>query len=108
MKGRIIGIEPVDYASKKTGEQVKGVRLIIACKSQNVFGETAKEEFIKAESPIYKEYLEKPLGNDLDSLIGAEVMIDYEINKRGNFTFTDIVDFSLTIPKADKGKKETA
>lgn len=34
MKGRIIGIEPVDYASKKTGEQVKGVRLIIACKSQ--------------------------------------------------------------------------
>lgn len=107
MKGRIIGIEPVDYASKKTGEQVKGVRLIIACKSQNVFGETAKEEFIKVEFPIYKEYLEKPLGNDLDSLIGAEVMIDYDINKRGNFTFTDIVDFSLSIPTT-KSKKETA
>jgi len=106
MKGKIIGIEPTDYVSKKTGEAVKGVRLIITCKSQNVFGVTAKEEFIKADSPIYKQHLEKILNDDIDSLIGADVMIDYEVNKRGNFTFTDIVDFDITLPKA--AKKETA
>lgn len=102
MKGNIIGIEPTDYVSKKTGEAVKGVRLIITCKSQNVFGLTAKEEFIKADSPIYKQHLENLLNNDIDSLIGADVMIDYEVNKRGNFTFTDIVDFEITIPKVKK------
>ena len=102
MKGNIIGIEPTDYVSKKTGESVKGVRLIITCKSQNVFGLTAKEEFIKADSPIYKQHLENLLNNDIDSLIGADVMIDYEVNKRGNFTFTDIVDFEITLPKVKK------
>lgn len=102
MKGNIIGIEPTDYVSKKTGEAVKGVRLIITCKSQNVFGLTAKEEFIKADSLIYKQHLENLLNNDIDSLIGADVMIDYEVNKRGNFTFTDIVDFEITFPKVKK------
>lgn len=102
MKGNIIGIEPTDYVSKKTGEVVKGVRLIITCKSQNVFGLTAKEEFIKADSPIYKQHLENLLNNDIDSLIGADVMIDYEVNKRGSFTFTDIVDFEVTLPKVKK------
>lgn len=102
MKGIIIGIEPTDYVSKKTGEVVKGVRLIITCKSQNVFGLTAKEEFIKADSPIYKQHLENLLNTDIDSLIGADVMIDYEVDKRGSFTFTDIVDFEVTLPKVKK------
>lgn len=101
MKGTIIGFEPVDYVKKDTGEQRKGIRLIITCRSSDVIGLTAKEEFIKAESSWYKQLIAPFLATDMERLINASVYIDYQIIQRGNYTFADIVDMEIT-PKAEK------
>lgn len=95
MKGKIIGFESVDYKKKDTGAPVKGVRLIITCRSKKVVGFTAKEEFIGFTNPFYGEILPY-LADDVNALLGAEVFIDYFTEERGGRTFTDIVDFQIT------------
>lgn len=106
MKGTIIGFEPVDYVKKGTDERVKGVHLIIKCRSNDVIGFTAKEEFVKAESPWYK-LLAPYLANDMDGLLEASVYIDYQVTQRGSYTFTDIVDMEITpAPKPEEPKPD--
>ena len=104
MKGTIIGFEPVDYKKKDSDERQKGIRLIITCRSNDVIGLTAKEEFIKADSPFYRQDILPYLANDIDSLINASIYIDYNILRRGNFTFTDIADLEIT-PAAKPNQK---
>lgn len=96
MRGTIIGFEPVDYKKKDTEERQKGIRLIITCRSNDVIGLTAKEEFIKADSPFYRDQIASYLATDMDALVNASIYIDYNIVKRGNYTFTDIVDMEIT------------
>ncbi len=98
MRGIIKGIQPVDYWSEKKQEQIKGLNLNFDYKSKDWFGFASKTEFIKADSPIFVEQL-KPYMSDLDKLQGAEIMIDYMSEKRGNYTFTDIVGFELSVKK---------
>lgn len=95
MKGKIVGFNTLDYVSKKTNQEVKGVTLYLTVKSSDVIGDKVKEEFIKADSSVYK-VLAPYLSGDLDSLLNADVTIDYNVEKRGNFTFTDICELEIT------------
>lgn len=104
MRGTIIGFEPVDYVKKDTQQPVKGIQLIITCKSNDVIGLTAKKEFIKAESSFYKELIAPYLASDMEKLVNAAVYIDYNTEKRGSYTFTDIVDMEI-IPASEAKKK---
>lgn len=98
MKGTIVGVEPVNYTSKKDGKQVSGARLFMTVKSADVIGSKVAEEFLKEGSSIYKPLL-KYLSGDVDELIGAGVVIDYNVTERGSYTYKEICDLEI-IPKA--------
>lgn len=100
MRGIITGFQPVDYVKKDTKQPVKGVTLALTYKSSEFFGEAVKEEYISETSPFYKE-LSPYLSNDIDSLIGAKIFIDYNTVKRGNYTISEIV--GLEIDPIQKG-----
>ena len=95
MKGKIVGFNTLDYVSKKTNMQVKGVTLYMTVKSSDVIGDKVKEEFIKADSSVYK-VLEPYLSGNIDALVNADVSIDYNVEKRGSLTFTDICELEIT------------
>lgn len=96
MKGTIIGFEPVNYTKRDTGEQVKGITLILTCRSNNVIGLTSKTEYINAKSPFYKEFLPYLNGDkDMEELLNSEIFIDFQPEKRGNYTINEIVDIEL-------------
>lgn len=94
MRGTITGFQPVDYVKKDTKQQVKGVTLALTYKSGDFIGEAVKEEYISDTSPFYKE-LAPFLSDDIDSLIGAKIFIDYNTVKRGNYTFSEIVGLEI-------------
>lgn len=111
MKGIIVGYEPVDYISKKTGEPVKGGTIYMNCKSGDVFGFVNKEEFISESSAIFKRVISPVLEKFYDEssdIYGATVIIDYDVTKRGNSTFTSISDMQILIPEASKAEKKGA
>lgn len=104
MKGILIGYEPVDYVSKKTGEPVKGCNIHFNCKSKDAFGNVGKSEYFAESSPIYKRVIMPLLGmlaDESSPVYGGTIEIDYEVTRKGNLTFTDVVDMSIT-PKAGK------
>lgn len=107
MKGILVGFEPVDYVSKKTGKQVEGCTLYLNCKSQEAFGYVCKEEFVSKSSPLYKRSIEpvlEKLCDESSDIYGATVIIDYDVTKRGNSTFTDITE--MTFEVAEKAAKK--
>lgn len=95
MRGIIKGFQTVDYTKKDTGEHVRGVTLALTYKSNKFYGEAVKEEFINSSSPFYPE-ISRFLSHDVDSFIGAEIFIDIVTEKRGSYTFSDIVDLQIT------------
>lgn len=107
MKGIIVGFEPVDYTSKKTGDPVKGATLYMNCKSGDAFGYVNKDEFISQSSPIYNRVIAPLLEKFYDEssdVYGATIIIDYDVTKRGNNTFTSISDMQI-IPCEPEKKK---
>lgn len=104
MRGTIIGFSPIDYVKKDTQQPVKGIQLVITCKSSDVIGLTSKKEFISANSSFYKELISPYLAADMEKLLNAEVFIDYNTEQRGKYTITNIVDMEIT-PADVKSKK---
>lgn len=108
MKGILKGCQPVDYISKKTNEPVKGITLFFDCKNKDVFGYASKEEFISEASPLYKRLITpliEKLYDETSDVYGAEVAIDYDVQRRNGNTYTSIVDLQI-IPRADNGKSK--
>jgi len=99
MKGNVVGFQTVDYFSEKKQKQVKGVNLVINYNHNDYHGRASKEEFIPADSAFFIRDLLPILNGNADSLIGAEVYIDYLMEKKGQYTFSTIVDFSITPAK---------
>lgn len=86
MKKTIIGVRPVDYISKKTGEPVIGVSLFLTSTSADTFGLVASDIFISASKPCYAASI-KPFEKKINDLLGTECNVDY--NEKGyldNFT----------------------
>lgn len=92
---KIVGVSPVNYVSKKSGEVVEGVQLHLLGTSLDTFGESVSTEFISARIPVYAcltPFSAAPL-----ELVGYSVDIDH--NQRGFLSA-----FRL-IPKSDEVKK---
>lgn len=107
MKGILIGYEPVDYVSKKTGKPVKGCTIYFNCKTKDAFGYVGKSEYIDEASPIYKRSIYPVLEQLVDEssdIYGGTISIDYTVTRRGSATFTDVTDITIT-PKPVEGKK---
>ena len=108
MKGIIVGFEPVDYTSKKTGDPVKGATIYMHCKSGDAFGYVNKDEFISESSPIYKRVIAPLIEKFYDEssdIWGSVIEIDYDVTKRGNNTFTSISDMKIILPEQKPDKK---
>lgn len=100
MKGIFKGFELVDYVSKKTNQPVKGCTLYFDCKSKDAFGYVGKSEFISESSPLYKRVIDplvKKFYDESSDIYGSQIIIDYEVERRGTATFTNIVDLSFVI-----------
>lgn len=101
MKGTVVGFQTLDYVSKKTNQHVKGVTLYLTVPSSDVIGRKVKEEFIKEDSSVFN-VLRPYLDSDIDSLVDADVFIDYAVDKRANMTFADICDLQVFPCKTNK------
>ena len=99
MKGTVVGWSSVDYFSEKKQKQIKGVNMVINYNHIDYHGKASKEEFISADTDIFIKHLSPILNGNADSLTGSEVYIDYQVEKKGNFTFSSIIDFSITPAK---------
>lgn len=67
----IVGYENVNYKSKKTGNQVEGVRIYLHYLSENVFGFGCESIFVKSE---------------LFDGLGIDDTIELSYNKYGNIS----------------------
>ena len=72
MKARVLGIQSVDYVSRRTGQPVKGVTLHVSHKDQQVIGDAVSNVFISDN-----------LGIAGLSNISVGVNVDVEYNSRG-------------------------
>lgn len=72
MKHKVVGIQLIDYVSKKTGNPVKGVTLHTLCKDSQVNGEMASQVFVSDQLGI-EGLLSVPIGST----------VDIEYNNRG-------------------------
>lgn len=78
MKYRVLGVQNVDYVSKRTGNPVKGVTLHCCAKDVQVIGEA-----------VYSVYISDNLG--LPSGIVPGVTVDVEYNNRGHVAGVELV-----------------
>ncbi len=107
MKGIIVGYEPVDYISKKTGEPVKGGTIYFDYKSKNVFGYAHKHVYVAVSSPLYKRVIEPLLEKFYDEssdVYGGTIEVDYDVTTRGTATFADVIDLVIT-PRTAEAEK---
>ncbi len=76
----IVGIETVDYTSKKTGREVKGTKLHLLCpvdeKDETIDGQRVEEVYVSEEIPV------------LGLNVGDSIDISY--NKFGRVTKIEI------------------
>lgn len=95
MKAIIRGVQVVNYIKKATQERVQGVTLFLNTRGADVIGYKNIEEFIPSTSSVYQNSIAPFLGSDINKLIDAEVVADYDITKRGSQTFSRLVDLSF-------------
>lgn len=72
MKMKVLGVQSVDYVSRKTGNPVKGVTLHCAYKDSSVQGDMVEQVFISDSLDI------KDIAN-----VRPGVSVDVEYNRRG-------------------------
>lgn len=90
MNARVLGIQPVNYVSKKTGNPVVGVTLHCAFKDPDVQGESAESVFISDNLNV----------RELVDTIQPGDTIDVVYNRRGYVASVSIVSLHQ-----DGGKK---
>ncbi len=77
MRLTIVGKEIVDYP-KKTGEQVRGVRLYYTCKSdkKGIEGLCAGAEYFSDRYSAYQTALTLPIGGEVDAYYNQRGYLD--------------------------------
>ena len=99
MKVIVRGVKVVDYTSKD-GKAVSGFELQITKKSSEVIGEEVDKIYFSDKSSFFYD-IKKYLETDLDALLGAACIVDYDVSRRGNSTFSSVVGFEV-LPKESK------
>lgn len=72
MKVKVLGIQSVDYTSRKTGNPVKGITLHLAFKDAQVEGDSVSSIFVSDN-----------LGVSCMAEIRPGMMVDVQFNNRG-------------------------
>lgn len=80
MKMKVVGMQSVDYVSRKTGNPVKGVTLYTVYKDNDVHGERTDNVFVSDNLQV------KDIAN-----IKPGMTIDVEFNRRGFISDVAIV-----------------
>ena len=73
MKKTVLGVQKVDYISRKTGEPVKGITLHCSCKDVDVIGDAVESLFVSDRLDCTE---------NLYSILPGQV-VDVEYNRRG-------------------------
>lgn len=62
----LLGIEDLDYVSKKTGKQVKGCNIYVAEQIKNGRGQKCVSFYLSALSDVYYDVHEVPIGSEIE------------------------------------------
>lgn len=62
---KLIGKQNIDYVSKKTNQQVKGVSLHCTTTRSGVEGSAVETVFISEKSDMFKEVVAIPIGSEI-------------------------------------------
>lgn len=80
MVGTIIGVKPVDFTVRDTGEVIQGNRLYVIAEDIDCFGKSCSDIWVGSGTP-----LEKKLKNELsdpEKLLGMEVEFSFKANSK--------------------------
>ncbi len=81
MKMTVLGLEKVDYTSKKTGEPVKGITLHCSCRDQNVIGYRAESVFVSDRLDCFRDL----------TILQPGAVINVEYNRRGYVADVEVI-----------------
>ena len=95
MKVKVHGVKVIDYT--KDGKQISGFELQITKKSSECIGDEVDKIYFSDKSSFFYD-IKKYLETDLDSLLGSTCIVDYDVSRRGNSTFSSVVGFEV-LPK---------
>lgn len=62
---KVVGKSNVQYISKRTNSEVKGISLHCVGKKSNVEGEAVETVFISAKSEMFEQCVKLPLGTEV-------------------------------------------
>lgn len=97
MKMRCVGFEVLSRTDKTTGAVTNAVKLYFNYPKNNVVGECVREEYIGERSVAYPT-LRQIIGTNANSLVGAVINLDYDVEKYGDKYSKVLVGFEL-VPK---------
>lgn len=89
MIGNVIGVKPVEFTNRSTGEVIQGTRLYVIHDDMDCFGKSCSEIWVGSETPLEKKlssYLDDP-----DKLIGIDVDFSFKPNSKKVAQF-DVID----------------
>lgn len=80
MIGTIIGVKPVDFTVRDTGEVIRGNRLFVVAEDLDCFGKSCNDIWIGSGTPIERKisnYLDDP-----EKLVGIDVDFSFRSNSK--------------------------
>ncbi len=89
MVGTIIGVKPVDFTNRETGELIRGNRLYVVAEDIDCFGKSCSDVWVGSDTPLEKKlsaYLSDP-----EKLLGLNVEFSYKANSKKVAQF-DIIE----------------
>lgn len=63
---KVVGIQSVDYLSRKTNQPVQGVTLHLTYQDSRITGVGTETVFVSAKATCYGDVVKIPIGSDVD------------------------------------------
>ena len=80
MIGNLIGVKPVNFTNRETGEVIQGTRLYVIADDMDCFGKSCSEIWVGSGTPLEKKLLDYI--NDPDKFIGMDVDFSFKPNSK--------------------------
>lgn len=80
MIGNVIGVKPVNFTNKETGEVIEGSRLYVIADDMDCFGKSCEQIWVGSGTPLEKKlsaYLDDP-----EKLLGLDVDFSFKSNSK--------------------------
>lgn len=98
MKMRCVGFEVITKTDKNTGSVSNAVKLYFNYPKNNVVGECVRDEYFSENSIAYPT-LRQIIGTNANSLVGAVINVDYDVEKYGDKYSKSLVGFEILSKK---------